>query len=144
MDGSDEMQQPLLLSATGQVNRELVYVLIWFLITLDSFQSVLFTLQLLFSTCGQLQASPNSVCYSHFFSGESIERSSKQKSCEGFVLRAHPQPLLASLHFPVAISNLAAHCLSIPLGCQIFRIYNGMINWQGNTQPNNRLQRTSY
>lgn len=75
---------------------------------------------------------------------KSAERAPEQTSFKAFILRTRLQHLLSLLHFHVAIPNLVVHCISIPLGCQIFRIYNGMINWQGDLQANNRLQRTSY
>lgn len=101
---------------------------------------------ILFLTCGQVHGSPLSllVCCSCFFYGKSIERSPEQTFFEAFVLCSNLQHLLPLLRFHIAISNLVAYCISIPLGCQICRIYNGMINWQGDAQTNNRLQRTSY
>lgn len=132
---------------TGQVKRELMALLIWFSITLGRFQKFLYRLLFLwYSFPGVKFMALPAPCLLVAFVSSMLKRSRslEQIFSEAFILWANVQRLLSSLHFHGAISNLVAHCISIPQRCQIFRIYNGMINWQADAQANNRLQRTSY
>ena len=132
---------------TGQVKRELTDILIWISIMLGSFQKFLYRLLFLFYSLPVVKfiALPSPCLLVSFVSSTGkLSRSLEQTFSEGFILWTTLQHLLSLLHFHVAVSNLVARCISIPLGCQIFRIYNGMINWQADAQANNRLWRTSY
>lgn len=51
---------------------------------------------------------------------------------------------LICLYFSNSFSVSGNICIALPLGFHVFSIHNGMINWQGDSYLNNRLQRTSY
>lgn len=108
---------------TGQVNRELMYVLIWFLIMLGSLQKILYKLLVLFYSSPVVKSMTLwSPCLF-----VALERSPEQTFFKAFILHTNLQHLLSLLCFHIAISNLVAHCISIPLRCHILESIMGWL-----------------
>lgn len=61
------------------------------------------------------------VAFVSFMKVKVLRDLQEQTSFKAFILCTNLQHWLLLLHFHVAISNVVAHCIVIPLGCQDFQ-----------------------